>query len=149
MCAHKEGWWMTDVRHYYDANAILSLELLHVPTKGRVSPNHYVGNINTINESSSKYDVLWNHISRGRAEHLIMFCYSSRLLLLSKFSITVNCYDSPPSNRDNIEIDAKGGICFPQNMTECLIMIWIMCSQLWYGALSYILLSKGNKLHEK
>jgi hypothetical protein len=82
---------MTDVRHYYDANTILSLELLHIPTEGRVSPNHYVGNINTINESSSKYDVLWNRILRGRVEHLIMFCYSSRLLLLSKFNITVNC----------------------------------------------------------
>jgi hypothetical protein len=87
------------------------------------APNHNVRNINMINESSSKCDISLNHIWRRRVEHLIMFYSSFRLLLLRKFNVTVNCYGSPPSNRDNIEIGPKGGICLPQSMTECLIMI--------------------------
>jgi hypothetical protein len=37
-----------------------------------------------INESSSKCDISLNHVLRGRVEHLIMFCSSFRILLLSK-----------------------------------------------------------------
>jgi hypothetical protein len=68
---------MTDVRHYYDANITLPLELFYIPTKGRYfSLYHYVRNINMINGSSSKCDISLNHISRGREAHLIIFCSS-------------------------------------------------------------------------
>jgi hypothetical protein len=62
MCAYEECWQITDVRFYYDINMTLLL-------------NHYVMNINMINEGSSKCDISLNQISRvGGVEHFIMFC---------------------------------------------------------------------------
>jgi hypothetical protein len=51
---------MTDVRHYYDVNITLPLELFYIPTKGRiffVSLNHHVRNMNMIIESLSKCNI--------------------------------------------------------------------------------------------
>jgi hypothetical protein len=71
---------MIDVRHYYDVNITLLKNCSIFLLKGDifVSPHHYVRNM--INESSSKCDISLNHISRGRVEHLIMFCFSFRAL---------------------------------------------------------------------
>jgi hypothetical protein len=69
----------------------------------------------------------WITFRGGRVKHLIMFCSNFRVLLLSKFNVTVNHCGSPPSNRDNIEIDPKVGLCLPQSMIECLwckIKLW-------------------------
>jgi hypothetical protein len=61
MCAYEECWQITDVRFYYDINMTLLL-------------NHYVMNINMINEGSSKCDISLNQISRG-GEWNISSCF--------------------------------------------------------------------------